>query len=235
MRCDEHLAKPAGQALDGSLQPLAHGTEVETSIEPAAQRQSERVVDDADRTIRPIHLVTGARRQQIEAAQVLAERVTDRVLQVQHARRHLLEGAVVGDDVQGAGTLGATVVGLTSTEVRTDAHGIAAVPYHAAATTGVSTITAEVPGISSDEIDVKVVDHQLTLRGERRWDREGTTEPGSEQFHRLESAYGKFERSFNLSERIDVEGIAASLDKGILTVKLPKRTPKVQKIKVETE
>jgi HSP20 family protein len=96
-------------------------------------------------------------------------------------------------------------------------------------------LTAEVPGISRDEIDVKVVDHQLTLRGERRWDREGAPETGGEQFHRLESAYGKFERSFNLSERIDVAGISASLDRGVLTVKLPKRAPTVQKIKVDTE
>ena len=96
-------------------------------------------------------------------------------------------------------------------------------------------LTAEVPGVSTDEIDVKVVDNQLTLRGERRWDRDGSTETGSEQFHRLESAYGKFERSFNLSERIDVANISAALDKGVLTVKLPKRAPQVKKIKVETE
>lgn len=96
-------------------------------------------------------------------------------------------------------------------------------------------LTAEVPGVSSDEIDVKVVDNQLTLRGERRWDREGNAETGSEQFHRLESAYGKFERSFNLSERIDAANISAALDKGVLTVKLPKRAPNVQKIKIETD
>lgn len=102
-------------------------------------------------------------------------------------------------------------------------------------TTSSFVLTAEVPGVSSEGIDVKVVDNQLTLRGERRWDREGCAEVGSEQFHRLESAYGKFERSFNLSERIDVANISASLDKGVLTVELPKRTPKVQQIKVETE
>jgi HSP20 family protein len=94
-------------------------------------------------------------------------------------------------------------------------------------------LTAEVPGVSSDKIDVKVVDNQLTLRGERSWDREG--EAGGEQFHRLESAYGKFERSFNLSERIDVAQISAALEKGVLTVKLPKRAPQVKQIKVETE
>ncbi len=96
-------------------------------------------------------------------------------------------------------------------------------------------LTAEVPGVSTDEIDVKVVDNQLTLRGERRWDRDGSTETGSEQFHRLESAYGKFERSFNLSERIDVANISAVVNKGVLTVRLPKREPQVKKIKVETD
>jgi HSP20 family protein len=95
-------------------------------------------------------------------------------------------------------------------------------------------LTAEVPGVSSDEIDVKVVDNQLTLRGERRWDREGAEKRG-EQFHRLESAYGKFERSFNLSERIDIANISASLEQGVLTVKLPKRVPKVQRIEIEME
>lgn len=102
-------------------------------------------------------------------------------------------------------------------------------------TTDSFVLTAEVPGVSSEEVDVKVVDNQLTLRGERRWDRDGSTEAGSEQFHRLESAYGKFERSFNLSERIDVEDISATLDKGVLTVKLPKRAAQVKTIKVETD
>ena len=95
-------------------------------------------------------------------------------------------------------------------------------------------LTAEVPGVSQEEIDVKVIDNQLTLRGERRWDREATTESSGEQFHRLESASGKFERNFNLSERIDVAHISASLDKGVLTVKLPKRAAQVKKITVET-
>ena len=102
-------------------------------------------------------------------------------------------------------------------------------------TTDSFVLTAEVPGVSSEDVDVKVVENQLTLRGERRWDRDSSTETGSEQFHRLESAYGKFERSFNLSERIDVANISAALDKGVLTVKLPKRAPQVKKIKVETE
>jgi len=93
-------------------------------------------------------------------------------------------------------------------------------------------LTAEVPGISSSEIDIKVVNRNLILRGERRWERD----ENGELFHRLESAYGKFERTFNLSERIDVRTISAELDRGILRVVLPKRSAAAGKrIKVETE
>jgi HSP20 family protein len=93
-------------------------------------------------------------------------------------------------------------------------------------------LTAEVPGISHSEIDIKVVNRNLILRGERRWERD----ENGELFHRLESSYGKFERTFNLSERIDVRTISAELDKGVLLVVLPKRSAAASKrIKVETE
>lgn len=91
-------------------------------------------------------------------------------------------------------------------------------------------LTAEVPGVPSSEVDVKVVDNKLILRGERRWE----PDTHGEHFHRLESSYGKFERIFNLSERIDVEHISATLDKGVLTVVLPKRHPASRQINVET-
>ena len=73
--------------------------------------------------------------------------------------------------------------------------------------------------------------HTLILRGERRWAGEG------EQFHRLESSYGKFERQFGLSERIDVDGITAELQRGVLKLVLPKRNPgePARHIKVATE
>ncbi|MBS1812505.1 MAG: hypothetical protein JST84_30340 [Acidobacteria bacterium] len=51
--------------------------------------------------------------------------------------------------VQGTGTLGNVVIGLTSTEVRTDARGIASVPYNAASVVGSSTVTAEIPGTNA--------------------------------------------------------------------------------------
>jgi HSP20 family protein len=92
-------------------------------------------------------------------------------------------------------------------------------------------LTAEVPGLNSSEIDIKVVDHNLILRGERRWERDAH----GEHFHRLESVYGKFERAFNLSERIDVERISASIEQGVLMVVLPKRAESSRRIEVATE
>ncbi len=80
-------------------------------------------------------------------------------------------------------------------------------------------LMAEVPGIKSDEIDIKISGGTLTLRGERKWERDVQ----GEHFHRLESSYGKFERSFSLSERIDADKITAELDRGILRLILPKR------------
>ena len=80
-------------------------------------------------------------------------------------------------------------------------------------------LTAELPGVKNSEIDVKVIDGTLTLRGERHWERDM---PG-ESIHRLESSYGKFERTFSLSERIDADNISAELEHGVLKVVLPKR------------
>src|SRR5215510_16384108 len=62
-------------------------------------------------------------------------------------------------------------------------------------------LTAELPGVKSSEIDIKVIDGNLIMRGERRWERDV---PG-ENVHRLENSYGKFERTFMLSETIDSE------------------------------
>jgi HSP20 family protein len=93
-------------------------------------------------------------------------------------------------------------------------------------------LTAEIPGVKSQEIDIKVVDGNLILRGERRWERDVQ----GEHFHRLESSYGKFERSFSLSERIDSGQITAELEQGVLKVVLPKRSEREGKeIKIQTE
>jgi HSP20 family protein len=93
-------------------------------------------------------------------------------------------------------------------------------------------LTAEVPGVASADIDIKVIDRTLILRGERRWGREAE----GEHFHRLESASGKFERKFTLSARIDFERISAGLERGVLQVVLPKRVAQAgRQINIETK
>lgn len=86
-------------------------------------------------------------------------------------------------------------------------------------TTGEFILTAEIPGVKNSDIDIKVIQETLVLRGERRWE----PEADHELYHRLESSYGKFERSFTLSESIDAERITAELEHGVLKVSLPKR------------
>lgn len=92
-------------------------------------------------------------------------------------------------------------------------------------------LTAEVPGVNSSEIDIKIVDNNLILRGERRWERD----VHGETVHRLENSYGKFERTFTLSETIDAERISAQLQRGVLRVELPKREQAGRQIQIKTD
>jgi HSP20 family protein len=88
--------------------------------------------------------------------------------------------------------------------------------------------------VKSTDIDIKVISETLFLRGERRWE----PEVQHELYHRLESSYGKFERSFSLSESIDTNGITAELEQGVLKLTLPKHPKQfgqtVQQIPVQT-
>lgn len=111
-------------------------------------------------------------------------------------------------------------------------HGAWAPPVDIYETQAGFVLTAEVPGVQSSEIDIKVVEGTLILRGERRWEQDL---PG-EKIHRLESSYGKFERTFNLSERIDAANISAEIERGVLKVLLPKRTESGSKqIEIKSE
>ncbi len=92
-------------------------------------------------------------------------------------------------------------------------------------------LTAEVPGVKTEDIDIKVVDNNLILRGERRWERD----VHGENIHRLENSYGKFERSFTLSETINADKITAELQRGVLKVVLPKREQVGRQIQISTE
>jgi len=80
-------------------------------------------------------------------------------------------------------------------------------------------VTSEVPGLEQDRIEIKLADNVLTIAGHRSVDRS----PDSEQYHRVERAYGPFERRFTVPVSVDPERISASYREGVLTVTLPKR------------
>ena len=80
-------------------------------------------------------------------------------------------------------------------------------------------IKAELPGIDQNDIDVKIEENTLTLKGERK--HEG--EVKKENYHRIERYFGSFQRSFSLPATIDQENVVATSEKGILTITLPKK------------
>lgn len=80
------------------------------------------------------------------------------------------------------------------------------------------TLKVELPGFSKDDVQVEIKDNVLTLKGERKRE----TDVKDEQYHRVERAYGTFQRSFMLPALVDAEKAAASFKDGVLELKLPK-------------
>jgi HSP20 family protein len=79
-------------------------------------------------------------------------------------------------------------------------------------------IEVDLPGVKKEEISIDVNDNVLTISGERKVEEERK----DEEFYRVESFYGKFERSFTLPEDVDADKIEAEAKDGVLTVKIPK-------------
>ncbi len=90
-------------------------------------------------------------------------------------------------------------------------------------------ITAELPGISQEDIQIHINDGRLTLSGERR-ERVGPCE----QYHRVERGHGGFSRTFQLPVPVDADAVTADLHDGVLTVTCPKvpQDPSVKRIRI---
>ena len=80
-------------------------------------------------------------------------------------------------------------------------------------------ITADLPGMDEKNIEVKVTDGVLTMKGERREE----MEEKKKDYYLQERSYGSFQRSFELPDSVDADKIEANFKKGVLTVKLPKK------------
>ncbi|MDX8405157.1 MAG: Hsp20/alpha crystallin family protein [Mariprofundus sp.] len=79
-------------------------------------------------------------------------------------------------------------------------------------------IQAELPGIEKKDVHLEVKDGVLSISGERRYEKDVK----EENAHRIERAYGRFSRSFRLPRNIDADKVEASMNNGVLEVRLPK-------------
>lgn len=91
-------------------------------------------------------------------------------------------------------------------------------------------LTAELPGIHQDDIDLTIQENILTLRGDRKFERDVK----QENFHVVERSYGNFCRRFTMPCEVDGTAVTASFKDGVLTVVVPKVST-VKKINVKLE
>src|SRR4030042_2617374 len=91
-------------------------------------------------------------------------------------------------------------------------------------------LKAELPGITAQDISVEVKDNTLTLKGEKKFEKEVK----EENYHRMERSYGSFQRAFTLPGTIHQEKVKAKFKDGILEITLPKvEEAKPKQVKVE--
>jgi HSP20 family protein len=81
------------------------------------------------------------------------------------------------------------------------------------------TLKLEAPGIKPEDLDIQVENNTLTVRGERKFDKEEK----EENFHRVEHRYGSFYRAFTLPNTVDTDHVRAEYENGILRIKLDKK------------
>jgi len=88
-------------------------------------------------------------------------------------------------------------------------------------------IDVDLPGIGKDEIHVNIDNNVLTISGERKT----KEETKKDDYYKIESSFGKFERTFSLPDDIDAENIHAESSDGVLEIVVPKMVKKTEQVK----
>jgi HSP20 family protein len=91
-------------------------------------------------------------------------------------------------------------------------------------------ITAELPGLEEKDVQINVADNLLTIRGEKKVDKEEK----DKNYRLVERSYGSFERTLELPSSVDLDAIKAGIAKGVLKVTVPKPAP-AQSKKIEVK
>jgi HSP20 family protein len=92
-------------------------------------------------------------------------------------------------------------------------------------------IKADLPDVEMNDIEIKIENGTLSLRGERKFEKN----ENQKGFHRIERSYGSFVRYFTLPDSVDTEHVQAGFKNGVLTITLPKKEvakPKTIKVQV---
>lgn len=92
-------------------------------------------------------------------------------------------------------------------------------------------IDVDLPGVKKDDIKIDVHDNILTIHGERNY----KEEIKEEDYYKVETSFGKFQRQFTLPDNVDVENISASSNDGVLEVVVPKLEKAVEKKTIEVK
>src|ERR1700704_5714189 len=91
-------------------------------------------------------------------------------------------------------------------------------------------LKADLPDVKLEDIEVRVENQTLTLKGERKFEEDASVRG----YHRIERSYGTFTRSFTVPTTVDSEKVSAEFKNGVLTVKLPKKeAAKPRQVKIE--
>ena len=91
-------------------------------------------------------------------------------------------------------------------------------------------VKAEIPGIDPKDIDISITGDNLTIKGEKKEEKEKT----GKCYHRVESSYGSFKRTITLPVSVDIDKVTADGNNGLLEITLPKKEEsKAKKISVK--
>lgn len=92
-------------------------------------------------------------------------------------------------------------------------------------------ITADLPGVSNEDVTVEVRGETLRISGEKQ----NETEETGRNYHRIERSYGSFLRVLNLPEDVEVDGIEATFRNGVMTVDIPRKTDEQSSRKIDVK
>jgi HSP20 family protein len=104
-------------------------------------------------------------------------------------------------------------------------------PINVAETPEEYRVTAELPGLSSDEVEVVLDEDVLTIRGERKFERDDE----KENYHLVECSYGTVQRSLRLPTQVDPQQVQARFENGLLRITLPKSKAQDRARRIEVQ